>query len=88
MFLDVSLNMVLFDFLGAHLIVLLKVFTSFDEAILEMVLFFLVGLVLEKLQQLLKAIICDLLIRRHLLEAFVKTRITLESIIEFQGGVL
>lgn len=86
--LDVSLDMVLFYSLSAHLVVLLKVFTSFDEAILEMVLFFLLGLVLEKLQQLLKTIICDLLIRRQLLEAFVKARITLESIIEFQGGVL
>ena len=54
--------MVLFDLLGAYLVVLLKVLASFDEAVLEMVLFFPVGLVLEKLQQLLEAMSCNFLI--------------------------
>ena len=56
--------MVLFDLLGAHLVVLLKVCASFDQAILEMILFFPVGLVLEKLQQLLEAMGCYFLILR------------------------
>jgi hypothetical protein len=75
--------MVLFDLLGAHLVVLMKVFTSFDEATLELVLFFPVGLVLEKLQQLLEAMSCHFLIHRQLREAFVKVRITLKGIVEF-----
>ena len=58
--------MVFFDLLGAHLVVLLKVSTSFDEATLELVLFFSVGLVLEKLQQLLEAMSCHFLIRRQI----------------------
>ena len=48
-----------------------------------MVLLFLEGLVLEKLQELLEAMGCHLLIFWHILKAGEKIRITLEGIVEF-----
>ena len=81
--LDVRLDFLLLDFLSTHFVVFLKVFTGIDEAILEVFSFLLKGLVLEKLQELLETISCNLLILGQILKAVEKIRIALEGIVEF-----